>query len=221
MRKITKGDEPVSFTEWRQDKPPEQDMNDRFKQIHTEERWDILRDLRRSCAAEQYSLCCYCCGSISDDSFRMNEHVKARNAYPEQSLDYGNIAASCKNRNQCDKAHGDQELPLTPFMDECEIELEFYISGRVKGRTPRAEETIRVLNLGDNEANNERLITQRKAAIEALLGKDGYTADNWQLEDDDILEMMLDDLDTPENGKLEPYAPVLQRILEGWLNLKQ
>jgi uncharacterized protein (TIGR02646 family) len=216
VRKITKGNEPASFAEWCRDKPPEQNMNDRFKQLHRDERWDIIHDLSRSCAAEQYFLCCYCCGDISDGSFRMNEHVKARKTYPELSLDYGNIAASCKNRNQCDKAHGYKELPLTPFMDECETELKFYISGRVKGLTPRAEETIRVLNLGDNEINNKTLVAKRKQLSLELLYEQGLYPDD-PIDDEALLNDVISDLLSPVDGKLKPFAPVVANILRGWI----
>ena len=214
MRKITKGYEPTSFSKWRRDKSNKQTPNSRFEQLFNDKRWDIVNDLSQSCVKEQYYLCCYCCCRISGDySDTRNEHVEARKIAPVRALEYENITGSCTTTGQCDNAHGSQPLPLTPFMDECETELKFYISGRVTGLTPDAVETIRVLNLGDNEANNKKLIMRRKAAIEALLGQAGYTSDDWKLEEDEILEMMLEDLDTPVNGKLEPYAPVLKQIL--------
>ena len=80
-----------------------------------------------------------------------NEHVEARSIAPNRELDFSNIVASCNSKGQCDDAHGAQMFSLAPFMDECEAELKFKISGRVEGVTARAKETIRVLNLGDHE----------------------------------------------------------------------
>lgn len=211
MRKIIKGDEPASLSGWKRRKA---NRNKTYSDLSQTERQDI----RTQCTEEQFFLCAYCCDRISGESKdTMNEHVHPRDRFPNLSLDYTNIVASCIASNQCDDSHKNQELPLTPFMDECETELKFYITGRVKGLTPRAEEAIRVLNLGDDEALNEKLIAHRKGEIESLLGSYGRTISDWQLEDDEILELMVEDLDRPRDGKLEPFAPILKQILQDWL----
>jgi uncharacterized protein (TIGR02646 family) len=211
VRKITKGDEPASLSAWKRRRA---NNNKTYNDLGHSERQDI----RAQCTEEQFYLCAYCCARISGENHdTMNEHIQARDIFPNLSLDYANIVASCTTSNQCDDSHQNQGLPLTPLMGECETELKFYISGRVKGLTPRAEETIRVLNLGDDEANNEKIIRRRRAAIESLLGTYGRTSSDWQLEDDDTLELMAEDLDQPRVGKLEPFAPILKQILQDWL----
>ncbi len=77
----------------------------------------------------------------------MNEHVVTRSIAPNRSLDFSNIVASCTTPRQCDAAHKLQPFALTPFMNECETEFKFKISGRVEGLTDRAIETIKVLKL--------------------------------------------------------------------------
>jgi uncharacterized protein (TIGR02646 family) len=211
VRKIIKGDEPASLSAWKRRRA---NNNKTYNDLGHSERQDI----RAQCTEEQFYLCAYCCARISGENHdTMNEHIQARDIFPNLSLDYANIVASCTTSNQCDDSHQNQGLPLTPLMGECETELKFYISGRVKGLTPRAEETIRVLNLGDDEANNEKIIRRRRAAIESLLGTYGRTSSDWQLEDDDTLELMAEDLDQPRVGKLEPFAPILKQILQDWL----
>jgi hypothetical protein len=101
-------------------------------------------------------------------------------------------------------------------MAECEIELQFKISGRVKGLSDRATTTIEVLNLGDDKENNRALIEKRKRLSDALLWKNGINPDEG-LEDEDLLEILIDDLAQLQQGQLEPFAPVVINIIRSWL----
>ncbi|WP_218929483.1 hypothetical protein [Burkholderia sp. MSMB0856] len=149
----------------------------------------------------------------------MNEHVEAQNLAPNRTVDFANIVASCKAPRQCDSAHKGQALNLTPLMPECETELRFMLSGRVKGKTPRATDAIRVLNLGDHEENNKALIEKRKNLVEQLIWrKAGNGPEDLSIEDPEILEMLIDDLSQPVDGRLEGFAPVLVNILRNYLD---
>jgi len=105
-------------------------------------------------------------------------------------------------------------------MEECETELRFKISGRVEGLNDRAVTTIQVLNLGDNEKNNRALIEKRKQLSNVLFLKNGIDP-NDGLEDEELLEMVIDDLVKPQDGQLEPFAPVVINILRNWLYLQK
>ncbi len=108
-------------------------------------------------------------------------------------------------------------IPLTPFMSECETDFRFQISGRVIGLTDIAKETIRVLNLGDSEKNNKSLIEKRKQLSNTLLFQNGIDPTDG-LEEDDLIEMVICDLETPRDGKLESFSPVVVNILRNWMN---
>ncbi len=210
MRKITKrvGFEPQSLTDWKRRNP-----HGKYTDLSTLEREDI----RSECLEEQYCLCAYCCKSISvKDHDCMNEHVEARRIAPHRCLDFTNIVASCKTPNQCDRSHGSQPLLLTPFMEGCETELEFTLSGRVRGLTQDALETIRVLNLGDARKHNKSLIEQRKQFIYAMLLTNGIDSDEG-LDDDELIESVIADISTPKDGKLEAFAPVVANVLRQWV----
>lgn len=207
MRKITKqvGFEPQSFTRWKRANP-----QGNYNNLTKVER----KDIRSDCATEQYYLCAYCCKRISGDGKDcMNEHVVARRIAPNQSLDYTNIVASCRTPKQCDDAHGSQPLPLTPFDVECETDLKFKLSGRVEGKTADATETIRVLHLGND---NKSLVEQRKQFVQALLLGDGIDPDD-VIDDSDLIQMVIDDLAQPKNGKLEAFAPIAINVLRQWV----
>lgn len=210
MRKVEKGIEPASFTSW--------------KRAHSHSRYDDLtyterEAIRNACLIEQFYLCAYCCQSITgENNDCMNEHVEARNIAPNRSLDFSNIVASCTSLRQCDAAHDSQDLPLTPFMAECETELKFKLSGRIEGLTERAKESIRVLNLGDTEQNNRSLIEKRRRLSLDLLWSNGIDPSEG-IDDDELIEMLIKDIKCPKDGKLEAFAPVVANILQGWLTM--
>lgn len=222
MRKITKGQPPASFSDWVSQKPDDKDEYQWFEEIYTLERWDVLSDLAHHNAQEQFYLCAYCCDRINGltgiNADTMNEHVEARSTHRSRSLDHTNIVASCKTKHQCDSAHKNQFLPLTPLMDECETEFKFKISGRVEGLTDRAKEAIRVLNLGDDERHNRALIEKRKQLSHDLMLYTHGLDPEERLEDEQLLQSVIDDLLTPQDGKLEPFAPVVANILRNWIN---
>lgn len=216
MRKIDKGQEPASLTAFKHQHP-----HARYLSLHNSEEGQAIRQhIREACTAEQYYLCAYCCqeiGGTSEDT--MNEHVEAQALAPNRTMDFTNLVASCKTPKQCDAAHGSQPLPLTPLMAECETELRFRWSGRVEGLTERAKEAIRVLNLGATEHSNRGLIERRKQLVESLIWAKGEDPEQLpDLEDPVLLQILIDDLNQPEEGKLKPFAPVLVNILRDRLS---
>ncbi len=204
MRKIHKGQEPESLEQWKRANPQQ-----RYNNLpHTER-----QSIRAACLEEQYGLCAYCCHGITVDSAH-NEHVETQDSAPNRTLYFSNIVASCNHSKQCGDAHKSQLLPLSALMEECETELKFYLSGAVEGLTTRAQKTIAVLNLGDTRTNNLALFNARKTLIESLLFTQGIEPSELGLESDDVLSLLLDELQQPdENNRLQPFAPVLVNVL--------
>ncbi len=210
MRKIIKGNEPTSLTQWKRGNP-----TGRYDDIDM----PLRQDIRNACLKEQFYLCAYCCKAITGNNYDcMNEHVEARKLAQHRSLDYYNIVTSCTTKNQCDDSHGSQPFSLTPLMDECETELLFKISGRVEGLTDRARQAISVLRLGDSEQQNRSLIQTRKQLVDALLFANGIDPSDG-LDDDELLKSVIDDINQPVDGKLKPFAPVVANILRSWLSI--
>ncbi len=167
-----------------------------------------------ACLEEQYYLCAYCCQHIVDKNSH-NEHIQAQHVAPNQTLNFNKIVASCNKPKQCGKAHGAKMIPLTPLMPECETELEFSLSGRVKGITARATETIEILNLGDG---NKALIETRKQLLYALIFTHGEHPEELQLLDEDLLQILMEEINQPQDGQLSDFTPILQNILRQLLN---
>lgn len=204
MRKIIKGAEPDSFAKWKL-----KNKTATYPDLPHEERQNV----RAACVTEQFGLCAYCCQSITVDGSH-NEHVEAQTRVHNRTLDFTNIVASCESRPHCGHGRGTQPLGLTPFMDECETELKFYLSGLVAGKTARAKEAIETLNLGHTEESNRALIGRRRTLVEALIYKVGVQPGELpEIEDKEILDLLLDDLLLPKAQKLEPFSPVLVNII--------
>lgn len=177
MRKINKQTQPNSLTRWKKANP-----NTNYQDLGQAERQDI----RTSCS--NIFLCAYCCQFITGENDDcLNEHVQARRIAPNRSLDFTNIVASCTTEGQCDKAHGSQQLPLTPLMDEC-----------------------------DTEQNNKALIEKRKQVAQALLWTNGIDP-NDGLDDDELIKMLIEDIAQPKKGKFDGFASVVSNILRDWL----
>ncbi len=102
---------------------------------------------------------------------------------------------------------------MTPLMPECETDLKYYISGLVEGLTDNARNMIDVLNLGDTRKRNRRLVEIRKCIIFALLFQHGTQPEELQMLDADLICLLIDEFENPDNGKLEAYSPVIVSVL--------
>ncbi|MGP0012869.1 retron system putative HNH endonuclease [Pseudomonas sp.] len=204
MRRIDKDVEPQVLVRWRRSSGEL-----RYPDLSPEER----RAIRSACLAEQYGLCAYCCQSITlDDSH--NEHVEAQDRAPNRTLDFSNIVASCQQPDQCGRGRGPRPLALTPLMEECETELKFYLSGLVEGRTERAKACVETLNLGHTDESNRGLVGARKTLVDALIYAQGSQPGELLYEDEEILGMILEDLQTPNaEQRLQPFSPVLVNVI--------
>lgn len=127
---------------------------------------ECRRKLRENLLKEQYYLCGYCCAEIHQENAH-NEHLKPKGKFPQENLSYANFIASCMGYKQqgetCGHKKGDhdQEIIL-PLDDDCECQFTYNLDGVIEGNTPKAKQTIEVLNL-----NTYELRTARKAVLNA------------------------------------------------------
>ncbi|MDD0970452.1 MULTISPECIES: TIGR02646 family protein [Pseudomonas] len=204
MRKIIKGNEPEQLTKWMR-----ANNKLRYGSLPPEERQSV----RAACIKEQFGLCAYCCQSISPKAAH-NEHVESQDRAPARTLDFTNIVASCESRTNCGHRRKTKRLDLTPFMDECETELKFYLNGLVEGTTARAKASIEALNLGHSEESNRGLIGRRRAMVEILIYDARLKPDElMQIEDKELLEMLAEELESPVAGNLQAFSPVLVNVI--------
>ena len=205
MRQIIKvqGREPEELTAWKK-----ANQGKRYQDLPA----PIRQAIRRASIKEQFGLCGYCCQRI-DENDSNNEHVISRQSDKNQTLNFSNIIASCKKKDRCNQARGAKELALTPFMPECELELKFYLSGKLEGNTIRATEAINSLGL-DNRAIRE----ERKNLVDELIFTEGLFSNELQLRGDEFLNDMISKLDKPDDsGMLLAHSPALINIIRGFL----
>lgn len=202
MQKITKGNEPPELQKWKRKNPRKH-----YTHLPDLER----RAIRRDCVRKQYGLCAFCCERITADSTSShNAHLQSQTRFPQHSLDWGNIVASCNNKETCGKHQGQATPSLSPLMPECETELRFHITGKIEGLTDRARETIELFNL-----NEKRLCLKRKKAISDFF----YTNDYYPPEEDpvtwgaEIWQEIIRQCETPDaDGNLAAFAPAFAGI---------
>ena len=142
----------------------------------------------------------------------MNEHIQPRHHFPNLSMDFNNIVASCNAKGHCDGSKDSHILLLTPLMDECETEFEFKINGEMVGKTERAKQAIDILQL-----NQRKLCESRKQAIENMLYMQGL-GNPIDVEDDELLQSVCDYIMMPKNGKLPAFAPAIVNAIKNWIN---
>ncbi len=212
LRQIIKGAEPVELTTYKRTNPSHiyKDLGDDPLQIR--------QKIQQVCLTEQYYLCAYCCkeiGAALHDC--MNEHILPRQHFPQYSFDFNNIVASCTAKGSCDDVKDNQEIALTPLSPRCETEFEFNISGKIVGLTNDAKQTIDVLKLGDSLQQNKKLVEMRQQAINNFLMSQSIDSNDVEVVDDELLTLLVDDLQLPVDGKLQPFAPIIIKALEKWV----
>lgn len=208
MRRIDKLNEPMSLTQFKLN-------NLSLKYIDLANGHENVRiDIRQSCVNEQFFLCAYCCDRITTITSH-NEHIIPQNSLlgNNLTLDYDNIVASCQTNNNCGHKKGNSLINLTPLMIECENEVIFQLNGKITHTTPRAQETINILNL-----RNKGLENKRKQVIDIILFEYVDDLNNLRLEEDYYLELIIEELSQVDiSGKLEAFSPVIINVLRQFL----
>ena len=151
-----------------------------YDDLREENNREVYDKLRVSLLEEQGYICCYCGCRITLDNVTV-EHLKPRDKYKKQELDYSNLLASCdggqnkRNKNERDRQYyplycnckkGNSEIPVTPLIDNCEERFKYDEKGNIfcKEGDTAAENTINILNL-----NNSIFKKQRQAAMKTII----------------------------------------------------
>ncbi|EJB8411822.1 TIGR02646 family protein [Acinetobacter baumannii] len=212
MQQINKRSEPTKLAEYQRKNPTHQYHN------LGDDPGQIRLVIRQACLEEQSYLCAYCCRQIGEkDHDCMNEHILPRQRYPQHSFDFNNIVASCTTKGCCDNAKENQEITISPLSARCETEFKFNVSGTIIGLTDDAKQTINVLRLGDSLQQNQKLVDMRKKVIANFLFSQSTNIDDL-IEDDELLTLLIDDLQQLSDGKLQPFAPVISKALQNWVD---
>lgn len=147
MRKIIKDETPEFWAKFIKKHPGvHYDQLDK-----TDEGKAIRQKIRKHMVTHQREICCYCCRSIDLEKAH-TEHIKPRHHFPQFSMDYDNLLASCLTKNTCGMRKGDTkdlENFISPLQADCEEHFRFFADGRIEGVTEAGKATIQSLNLND------------------------------------------------------------------------
>lgn len=174
MRRVVKGDTPLFWMEFMKAHPCIQ-----YEDLNQLVEGKTLRGkIRSQLVQEQQYLCAYCCKSI-DESNAHNEHIRPQSQFPQASMEYGNLIASCMTSGStltCGMRKGDQydnEMFVSPLQHDCASHFEFAQDGRILGVTEQGQYTVDLLNLNAyslKEARRALFCEELKSAI--VCGKD-------------------------------------------------
>ena len=228
MRYIRKGEEPESFTDW---KERQKNRGNPVTWKAFRRRVTVKNDVYDALLREQGFICCYCGMQITRDTSHF-EHFKPKSniTYGHLVLDYKNLLVSCKGESKGSEESKDSEeseeehrvpvhcghkkddwydehLMVSPLDENCASFFRYAASGEilptdVPDKKEAAQTTIEKLGLGI-----EKLRLMRSAAIDgALLAIEGLT-------DEETL-LFAQGYEKPDaNGQYEEFCAAIAYIL--------
>ncbi|WP_242170450.1 MULTISPECIES: retron system putative HNH endonuclease [unclassified Pseudomonas] len=161
MKRVLKGTEPTSFTEWKNS------ANDEWCPTYPALRNPEKQALHNSLLLEQGFFCCYC-GREIDASDSHIEHFRPQEQFEELALDYQNLHASClretKPGNPLHCGHRksnwfDEAQHISPMDERCELRFRYLRTGEIQPKDSEdlpASKMIEVLALDISYLNNRR-----------------------------------------------------------------
>ena len=213
MRRINKSVSPKWLETWKADFKVNNGRTPMYEDLDDDNR----RMLRESLIDEQGQICCYCMRRIGLNSSHI-EHFKPRAKYPEYTLEYKNLFASCEGQNdlQIETWHCDQKKedwfneripsPVTEDFEKC---VKYTISGKAlpyysKDSSRYALEKDLIAHLG---LNAPYLVRNRKNAI-----YNSEICDDVEYSNEDWADF-IDYYDKMHDGKFEEYCNVFISIM--------
>lgn len=174
MKRVLKGTEPASFTEWKNS------ANDEWTPTYPTLQNPQKRDLHNNLLTEQGFFCCYCGREIEASNSHI-EHFKPQEHFEELALEYQNLHASCLRETKpgnplhCGHRKGnwfDEALHISPMDERCELRFRYLRTGEIQPTDSEdlpASKMIEVLALDIAYLNNRRQNTIRRLFDEEFI----------------------------------------------------
>lgn len=205
MKYITKGSEPIEFTNWKQ--LENEDWKPSYDKLQGNEKKAVLNALMN----EQGGICCYCEREWINTDYHI-EHLRPQHLSSVDPLDFSNMICSCQKNLQkgeplhCGNSKGewfDDELFITPLHINCDKRFKFTFDGYIDALNEddlAAIETIKRLNLFIPKLNE-----MRKKAIEPFLDE--------TLDDTEFLKFV-DDYLSFKSGKYNAFYTTIKFLFQ-------
>jgi uncharacterized protein (TIGR02646 family) len=166
MRRVEKQEtDPTFFVEWK--RLESDDWKPTFSNLQKPEKHGLHEVLLR----EQGYTCCYC-GREIDLTDSHIEHFRPQHLYPELTITYSNLFASCLRETgpglplHCGHLKGEwfqEHSHISPLDETCEAQFSYTLDGQIIAETPAASTMCDVLGL-----NRQFLRTRRRQALEGV-----------------------------------------------------
>lgn len=209
MRYIQKGKEPSELAHWKAL------ANEDWQPTYEELRGDIKNNLHDTLLEEQGYLCCYCEMEVTRSNSHI-EHFKPRTSYPELSLDYNNLLASCqREREPKDPQHCgvkkedwyDEKLMVSPVIADCGDFFHYTGFGEILPADDPTKQDAATVTIQKLELNLDKLTKMRREAIDGILQSfNGLSQSE--------IELLIQKFPQPDaEGKYRPFYSAIAYII--------
>lgn len=206
MKYIEKELEPASFTKWKEGDSP--DWVPSWSALDSVPA--VKQELKDALIFEQGAICSYC-GIRIDRHNSHIEHVKPRETFAEDDVNYLNLVASCTTEGKqrhCGSRKDcwyDPELFVSPLYPNCEQRFHFLPNGKIK---PHEEgDTAALTTLSRLGLDSSNLDAHRKKALEASGVYDP------ELTDDELRQWAVGVLQRGPDGHFTEFCFVISSVL--------
>lgn len=208
MKRVIKGTEPASFTQWKEL------ANEEWSPSYSVLRNPEKQALHESLLLEQGYACCYCGNTIALESSHI-EHFRPQKHFCHLDLEYTNLHASCQGETDepkpahCGHSKGSkfsEHSHISPLEEDCESRFRFTLIGQIESSNSNvpAKDMIDILALDISFLNN-----RRKEKLEGIFDDD-FLAD-FSVEE---LEAIIQRYRHPRNGQHEAFDHIIARYAE-------
>jgi uncharacterized protein (TIGR02646 family) len=216
MKFIRKQEEPANFTTWKQQASADWQPNwDNFQKPEKVEVHEAL-------LTEQGHICCYCGQRIARAESHI-EHFRPRTSFPELTLNYNNLLASCPgyteevpnvpNRSQefCGQAKGawhDEILTISPLQPDCATYFRYTSKGKILPAQDPVKAPAAAMTIDKLALNHRQLTRGRERAI------DGIFQIVETLTEAEIAQFIAGLQDVDRDGKHVPFCSAVIYVLQ-------
>lgn len=211
MKRIIKGTEPSTFTDWKA--KANEDWQPSYGDLQNPQK----KVLHEALLAEQAGVCCYCGRAISLTDSHI-EHFRPQESYENLALDYANLYASCIRQNDpgtprhCGHAKGndfDERKALSPLELSCE--QRFIYSAHDGAILPAAPgDECAAYMVGLLKLDIRFLRNQRAEALKSVFDDEFVSSAT----DEDLARLAQAYREPDAQGRLTSFGHVLSRYAE-------
>lgn len=186
MKKIKKGVEPKSLTQYRSSiSHSDLEKSNIYEDFKNKTKNGCLKNenynLRKQLLDEQGYICCYCMSRIDCNSSKI-EHFKPQTKFRDVQIDYQNLFIACSGgegksgkEQYCDSFKGEDELESINLLSSIESCIKYSKLGEITSTDSKIDKELNnILNL-----NNKILKNNRKQSYQRLIqnmNKRGWTS---------------------------------------------